>query len=78
MATKLIRIDIDAYERLKSVKKPAESFSQTITRVVRQPVDLKAWFAAMDRARLSNQAADATDQHVKARSRRSCRRLTPG
>ena len=41
MATKSIRIDIDAYERLKSVQKPAESFSQTIKRVVRKPVDLK-------------------------------------
>jgi predicted CopG family antitoxin len=49
MATKTISIDVDAYERLKSVQKPTESFSQTIKRVVRKPVDLKAWFAAMDR-----------------------------
>jgi predicted CopG family antitoxin len=75
MATKTIRIDVDAYERLKSVQKPAESFSQTINRVVRKPVDLQAWFVAMDRATLSKQAANAIARHVKARSRRSRRRL---
>ena len=73
MATKTISIDIDAYDRLKSVQKPTESFSQTIKRVVRRPVDLKAWFAAMDRSPLSRQAAEAIRRHVKARSRPSRR-----
>ena len=73
MATKTIPIDVDAYERLKSVQKPTESFSQTIKRVVRKPIDLKAWFGAMDRAALSRQAADAITRHVKARPRRSRR-----
>jgi hypothetical protein len=59
MATETISIDVDAYERLKSVQKPTESFSQTIKRVVRKPVDLKAWFAAMDRAPLRRRAANA-------------------
>ena len=70
MATKTISIDVDAYEHLKSVQKPTESFSQTIKRVVRKPVDLKAWFAAMDRAGLSRQAGDPIARHVKARPRR--------
>ncbi len=78
MGTKTIKIDVEAYGRLKSVQKPTESLSQTIKRVVRKPVNLTAWFAAMDRATLSKQAADAIDQHVKARPRRARRRLTLG
>ena len=35
MATKTISIDVEAYQRLKSVQKENESFSQTIKRVIR-------------------------------------------
>jgi predicted CopG family antitoxin len=77
MATKTIRLDVEAYEQLKSAQKATESFSQTIKRVVRKPVDLRAWFAAMDRSPLSRQAADAIARHVKARSRQSRGRLRP-
>ncbi len=64
-------IDVHAYEWLKSVQKPTGSFSQTIKCVARKPIDLKAWFTAMDRAPLSRQAADVIARHVKARYRRS-------
>lgn len=73
MATKTITIDVDAYERLKSVQKPAESFSQTIKRVVRHPVDLNAWFATMDRTPMSRAAARAIASREKDRSRPSRR-----
>jgi predicted CopG family antitoxin len=42
MARKTIRINLEAYERLKNHKKPSESFSQTIKRVVRPPFDVDA------------------------------------
>ena len=43
MATKTISIDIEAYERLRSVRKDNESFSQTIKRVVKPPFDFEAF-----------------------------------
>jgi predicted CopG family antitoxin len=73
MATKTITIDVDAYERLKRVQKPTESFSQTIKRVVREPIGLTAWFAAMDRVAVSRRAAKAVTRHESARHRRSRR-----
>jgi hypothetical protein len=39
MATKTITVDLEACKRLKQAQKPRESFSQTIKRVVRPPVD---------------------------------------
>lgn len=73
MATKTISIDVDAYERLKSVQKPAESFSQTIKRVVRPPLDLEAWLAAMDATPMSRQALNAIVRRVSDRARPSRR-----
>ena len=66
MATKTITIDVEAYNRLKSVQKPTEPFSKTIKRVVRKPLDLRAWFAAMDRAPMSRRAAETVMKQVKA------------
>jgi predicted CopG family antitoxin len=73
MATKTISIDVDAYERLKSVQKADESFSQTIKRVVRKPTDLKVWFSAMDRSPMSRRAVAAVSGRIAQRARRSRR-----
>jgi len=70
VATKTITIDLDAYDRLKSVQKPTESFSRTIKRVIRRPTDLKAWFAAMDRSPMSAEAVAAIEERVRERARR--------
>jgi hypothetical protein len=41
--------------------------------MVPKPIDLNAWFTAVDRALLSRQAAAAIEKHAKDRSRRSRR-----
>ena len=67
MAVKTITIDMEAYERLRSVKKANESFSQTIKRVVQKPFDLEAWLKKMDGIELSPETVKAVEQEVKGR-----------
>lgn len=67
MAVKTIKIDVEAYQRLKSAKKPDESFSQTIKRMIRKPVDLEEWFGKMARVNLPPKAIAAIEEEVKNR-----------
>jgi len=67
MAVKTITIDLQAYDRLKSVQKPNESFSQTIKRVVHQPFDVDEWLKVVRNNAFSAEAAEAIEQVVKAR-----------
>ncbi len=64
MATKTISVDLEAYRRLKSVQKENESFSQTIKRVIRKPVDLESLFARLARDPLSPEAVAAVEQQI--------------
>jgi predicted CopG family antitoxin len=74
MANKTISIDLDAYERLKQVQRPNESFSQTIKRTVRPPIDVSAWVRAVQANPLSLKAVAAIRQHEEARHRPATRR----
>jgi len=74
MATKTITIDLDAYRRLKKVRKPNESFSRTIKRTVRPPIDLEAWLKRLEEESLSREAIRAIDRQVAARRRNARRR----
>jgi len=67
MATKTISVDLEAYRRLKSVQKENESFSQTIKRVVRKPVDLESLFARLNNDPLSPEAVAAVEQQIAQR-----------
>ena len=74
MATKTITIDLEAYRRLKSVKREGESFSKTIKRVVQPPLDLRAWLREVDEHPMSGAALDAVEKALKARRLPSGRR----
>jgi predicted CopG family antitoxin len=67
MATKTISVDIEAYERLKSVQKDNESFSQTIKRVIRKPMDFDQWLESIEKSPLSDEAVEAVEQVVAQR-----------
>ena len=74
MATKTITIDVEAYRRLRAVRKGEESFSQTIKRVVRPPFDVEAYRKKLAGVTLSEKAAAAIREQVEARHVPSARR----
>ncbi len=74
MATKNISIDLEAYERLRSVRHENESFSQTIKRVVKPPFDVTAYLKRIRECPLSDEAAVAIEKHVEQRHKPSQRK----
>ena len=77
MATKTISIDLEAYERLKSVQKENESFSQTIKRVVWNPAPFLRLLNDPNREPLSDKAIDAVEQVINARNSGKARPRRP-
>jgi predicted CopG family antitoxin len=73
MATKTITVDLEAYQRLKSVQHDGESFSQTIKRTIPPPLDLEAYRKRLQARPLSEKAAEAIEEHVRQRHKPSTR-----
>ena len=78
MATKTITIDMEAYRRLKGAQEKNESFSQTIKRIVRPPLDFHDWMASIERDPLSEAAVEAVEQTVARRRDERNRRRPRG
>ena len=73
MATKTISIDLEAYDRLKGLKRANESFSQALKRVLPARFDMKKWIAEVRQIELSRPALEAIEEQVRNRRRPSSR-----
>jgi predicted CopG family antitoxin len=78
VATKTISIDLEAYKRLKGVKRPEESFSEAIKRLVRPIPDIERILAALSSNGFSDKTAKAVEDIVNTRGERSRRRAAGG
>jgi predicted CopG family antitoxin len=73
MATKTISIDLEAYDRLRKVRKGRESFSETIKRVVKPPLDFQAFCRKVEDFSLDDKVIEALERQIEERHKPSNR-----
>ena len=68
MAVKTIAIDMEAYERLSHEKRPGESFSQVIKRVIKESrMTAGSFLRSVQSITLSDRTLERIEQIVKSR-----------
>ncbi len=75
MATKTISVDLEAYERLRSVRRENESFSQAIKRVIKPPFDFEGFLKSVEEHPLSDKAIAAIEEQIEHRHQPSQREI---
>jgi predicted CopG family antitoxin len=60
---------LEAYERLRRVKRPDESFSEAIKRVTGQSFDLDEWLRTIREHPLSEEAVTAIEHQITCNER---------
>lgn len=75
MAFKTITIDLEAYELLRSRKRPGQSFSVVIKSGLRRGGTGRDLTAALERVAMSDSTVDAIEKIVAARRKSPARRV---
>lgn len=67
MESKTITIDEDALARLEHIRRPDETISEAIKRVIHDTTSVQEWLEGLREAKLSDAAIEAIEQQIANR-----------